>query len=181
MKTVAKIFIALSCLAVLAVAGYILSSRLSLSGRLKTVPAMEAAEAFDTLKKQVVDGEYEGISALSKVEKYYFVTVRIDIKSYSPFRTEWINLRVESASDARIIDKDTRIRQGDVPVSLDRGDLLVSDKVAWLKEMEPFGKLEGDDAMYVTLLSASKEPELKAYVEYYIFGRYHSIEVPLRF
>ncbi len=54
------------------------------------------------------------------------------------------------------------------------------EKNAWLREMESFGKLESGDSLTLTLLSPSEHPHLKAYVEYYIFGRYHISEVDLK-
>ena len=175
MKTVAKISVVLACLAVLVVAGYALSSRLDLNGRVHALPASADAEAFAALQKSVERGEYEGAYALSDADGYYFVTVSVDVKSYSPFKTEWINLKIESEDGAQILDRDTR-RKGDVT-----GDtLLVSEKNAWLREMESFGKLESGDSLTLTLLSPSEHPHLKAYVEYYIFGRYHISEVDLK-
>lgn len=179
MKTVARVFIVLACLAILVVVGYAVSSRLSLSGRISAEPAADKEAVYAVLKEQVESGEYEGISKLSGAEGYHFVTFRVNIKNYSPFRAEWVTLCVESADGARIIDKDTQLKPGEAPVSLEDGDLLVCEKNAWLRQIDAFGKLEGDDCMYVTLLSSTRDPALRATLEYYIFGRYHSLEIPL--
>lgn len=179
MKTVARICICLSCLALLLAVGYVISSRLSLSGKISAQPAINDEGGFEEIKAQVEKGEYAGITALEGAEKYHLITVRVNIKSYSPFKAEWISLRVESADGAWIVGKDTPLRPGDAPVSLEGGDLLLTEKNAWIRQIDSFGTLGDEGGLYVKLLSSNRDPALRAYLEYYIFGRYHSLEIPL--
>ena len=173
MKTVARISIVLACLAILLAAGYVLSSRLSVSGSVTVTSAAENKEAFDDLKARWPQA---GLTA--QAQAYSFVTLSVDMKSFSPFKTEWINLIVENENGA-IVETESR-NAGEM--SLQKGDLLVSEKNTWIRRMDAFGKLEGADGLYITFLaSASEQPSLRAYVEYYIFGRYHRQEIELTY
>ncbi|MBO7384913.1 MAG: hypothetical protein J6U63_01070, partial [Clostridia bacterium] len=67
----------------------------------------------------------------------------------------------------------------DDPFRLEDGDLLLIEKNTWIRQIDGFGKLEDDGGLYVKLLSTDRDPALRAYLEYYIFGRYHSLEIPL--
>ena len=150
MKTAAKICIVLACLALLAAGAYWLTSYLSVSFEITRFPASEQRERFEEIKKGVAGGAYEDVSSLGSIEEYSFVTVRAELGSYSPFKTEWITLSVDPLE----------------------GDVLTVSSNTWVKEMRSFGKSEGDEALYVTILTKSAETQRSGKLEYYIFGKY---------
>ena len=152
MKTAAKICAAIACIALILAVGYVLTSKLSVTGEVKVVPAEKDAELFNRIAGDVDAGLYEGIHALGSIDSYCFVTLKAEDASFSPFKTEWITLSLDS----------------------EEGDTLVVSSNAWVPEMQSFGKLDGKDALEIKILTSSKNERRTGKLEYYIFGRYHS-------
>ena len=176
MKTVAKISIVLACLAILLAAGYVLSSRLSLSGNITVIPASEDMATYEVLKERISTGVSDSNMRIRKAEDIYFVTLSVEMKSFSPFKTEWINLIVEN-EDGTIMEIGSSNTDA---FTTSENFLSIIEQNTWLREINAFGKLEDGDSLYITFFSSSDAPNLKAYVEYYIFGRYHRQEVALK-
>ncbi len=153
MKTIAKICLALASALIILAAAYALSSRLSVTPEISVTAAADMPEKFELVKSEIAAGDYAGVSAPGDINEYSFVTVKTNLKSYSPFRAEWITL------------------------SLRQEGALQVESNAWVRDMPAFGALEGDDAPYVTLLVRSSSFEGTAQLEYYVFGRYHSREI----
>ena len=151
MKTLAKIMIALACLALLALGAYALSSKMEVEARVSVLRAKDAAETLEKARQS-------GIEVPGDALQGYVVTLSVDMRSYSPFRAEWISLTLKG----------------------DDADATVLEGIGWLRDMPAFGKLEGDRAMYITFLSSSDSPVRQAQLEYYIFGRYHMIEISMK-
>ena len=116
----------------------------------KSRSAESASSAFSSASALLASGAVSGDAG-----EYWFVPVRADIKSRSPFSAEWITLTLDKQS-------------GD-------GAALASN--AGPKDLEAFGALTGDDAMYLTVLTRSPDENRRARLEYYIHGRYHVIEL----
>ena len=178
MKTVAKISAALACLVLMAVLGYVLSSRMALRGEISMQNANENSQAFKAVKERLAGRDAEGLRLSGKAQEYSFLTLTVELRNYSPFKAEWINLIVES-EDGQVFDLASS-GQNEGAASLSEGDLLILEKNSWLKELEAFGKLESGSGLSVTLLYRGEQPRIRASVEYYIFGRYHSREVELK-
>ena len=157
MKTIAKISACIACLAILLALWYVITLRLSLSASVTVTPASKDREAFEAIKDDIRSGKYGKIEVPGSAEDWSFVTVKVEIKSYSPFKTEWISLTHDGAKDAITVDQNT-----------------------WIREIDAFGKLEGDDAMTVTLLTKDPDAIRTAQLEYYIYGRYQMLETKLK-
>ena len=147
MKKFAWFCVVLACLALALAAAYIFSSRLSVDGEVRVVPASYMQKDFDEM---LASGAVSG-----DADEYWFVLVRADIKSRSPFSAEWITLTLDKLS----------------------GDQEVLSSNAGPLDLEPFGTLSGDDGMYITLLTRSLDENRRARLEYYIYGRYHVVEL----
>jgi hypothetical protein len=147
MKKFAWFCVILACAALALAAAYIFSSRLNVVSEVRVVPAAYMQKDFDEL---LASGAVSGDAG-----EYWFVLVRADIKSRSPFSAEWITLTLDKQS-------------GD-------GAALASN--AGPKDLEAFGALAGDDAMYLTVLTRSPDENRRTRLEYYIHGRYHVIEL----
>ena len=144
MKTLAKISIALALIALLALGAYMLSSNLSVKATVSVMPALEASDAIKGAREK-------GYELPGDLENYNLVTFTVYVRSYSPFKAEWMSLNMKGGDE-------------DAPV-VDSGN--------WVRELKAFGRLEGDDAMYIYFLSPSESTARQAQLEYYIFGRYH--------
>ena len=145
MKTLAKICIVLACAALIVLGAYVLSSNLSLNCSVTVVPASEA-------EAEIKAARDSGRELPGDLKNYNLVTLSVSIRSYSPFKAEWINLSLKGGDE-------------NAPV--------VSSN-AWLRDLGAFSRAEGDSAMYISFLSPSDSDIRSAQLEYYIFGRYHS-------
>ena len=148
MKTLAKISIALACAALLMVGAYLLTSRLGVDSEVSVSPAKSENALLESAKQS-------GVSLPEDLENYFVVTLRVSLNSYSPFKAQWINLSLKGE---------------------DEGAAALSSN-AWLKEMPAFGKREGEQALYISFLSPKDSEQRQAQLEYYIFGRYHSVDI----
>ena len=151
MKTIAKILTGLVIAILLFVGYYVVSSRLSARVQVSVLPAASDENAFRSVAENVKNGQYEGVSSLDAINKYYFVTVQTDVRNYSLFPAEWAQFTVRPAdSDALIVSSDAG--PADVPSF-------------------------GSGTFRVTLLTQSDSASRSGWLEYYIFGRLHSLEV----
>lgn len=141
MKKFAVFCLVLGIICALIVGGYIWSSVPECVYRSVTVPASSNKAAFDEAKI-MSDAEFDDIS------EYYICTVTADVKSRSPFKTEWMTFTPE----------------------LTAGDIIIEGIHMGPDDVEPFG------AETIKALILTKKPaERASRLEYYVFGRYHSI------
>ncbi len=147
-----KLCVMLAALAMLLAGLYVYTSRLEVDASLRTVPAAYMERDF----KEACAALYgEDAAENLDIADFYFVMVRAEAKCLSPFGAEWITLSL----DARPEDEAVH--------AADPGP----------KDIGAFGTLAGDDALYITLLTRSQEPGRKAWLEYYIRGRYHCFDI----
>ena len=151
MKSTAKFLTGITLVVVALVAYYILSSQLSVFLDVRVQPATQNAEAFLKISDEVAQGKHEGVYSLKPMEAYSFVTVTAEIKNYSPFPAEWTQLVLKA----------------------ENGDLLTVSSDAGPKDIPALK----EGTVSLTILTESKEPNRGGWLEYYIFGRSHSIEV----
>lgn len=151
MKSTAKFLTGLTLVIVALIAYYIFSSKLSVTVDVRVQPAYTNQEMFLKISEEVQSGKHEGVYSLEPMENYSLVEVTVDIRNYSPFSAEWIRL---------------------VPKS-EEGDILITDADIGPKDIPSFktGKVS------LLLLTKSDEQNRGGWLEYYIFGRSHSIEV----
>lgn len=150
MKSFAKFLTGITVVIVLLLAYYIYSSNLPLAVSVNVQRAQERKEDFDKIAMDVQAGDYENISALNSIEECYFVTIDVSAKNFSPFTAEWAQF---------------------VPKSVE-GDILIVNQDAGPKDIERFK--EGHFS--VTILTTSPEEYRTGWLEYYVFGRFHSAE-----
>lgn len=150
MKTFAKFLTGVTVVIVALLAYYIYSSNLALSVNVTIVPASERADDFDKIAMDVQAGDYENISALRSMEEYYFVTIDVSAKNFSPFPAEWAQF---------------------VPRPIE-GDVIIASQDAGPKDIERFK----EGRFSVTLLTTARETTRTGWLEYYVFGRFHSVE-----
>jgi len=139
MKQLAKVLFALAMCCVLAVGAYLLSSVLRVEFLADIIPAEKNAELFE----QKNTGE--------DISSCYFVTVQANIASYSPFKSEWMTLNIDS----------------------ENGDIVIAASNAGPNDSEGFSM----STMYMTILTQNPEKYRAGRLEYYILGRYHCIDV----
>lgn len=150
MKSFAKFLTGITVVIVALIAYYIYSSTLPLQMTVEVTSAAEKTEAFEKVAAAVLKGEYENVSSLQSAENYYFVTLSVSAKNFSPFPAEW----------AQFVPKPHE------------GDVLVVSSDAGPKDIDRFK----EDDFTITLLTSSSDNARTGWLEYYIFGRFHSVE-----
>lgn len=151
MKTISKILTGLVIAVLLFVGYYVVSSRLSTAVKVSVLPAKSDEETFRSINQAVREGQYEGISSLDSIENYSFVTVSAEAKNYSLFPAEWAQFTIR-------------------PIE---GDTLIVSSDAGPKDISSFGT----GNLSVRLLTRSTDSTRSGWLEYYIFGRVHTLEV----
>ena len=149
MKAIAKFLTGIVIVVALAAVYYIVSSKLPMRMEVSVVPASVQKERFSQITQEVSAGLYDGVSALDDINEYSFVTIIASASNFSPFTAEWTQLS---------------------PKRLD-GDLLICETDAGPKDIPPFQT--GD--LSVTILTKNDSADRSGWLEYYIFGRFHSI------
>ncbi|MBQ3078761.1 MAG: hypothetical protein IJC48_02010 [Clostridia bacterium] len=149
MKSFAKFLTGLAIIAALLVGYYILSSSLPAEMDVSVTEASAMQTEFQALEELVANGHYEGITSLDDISRYSFVTITIEARNFSPFPAEWTQY---------------------TPKGIE-GDMLVYMQDAGPKDIRPF---QTDD-FYVTILTENPTAERSGWLEYYIFGRFHSL------
>lgn len=151
MKTLAKMLTGLTIAVAVFIGYYIVSSRLVTDVSVTVTSAAERTEEFDRIERDVAEGLYEGLDAIDAIDAYSFVTLNVSARNFSIFPAEWAQLT------ARTMDSDALI------FSSDSGP----------KDIPSFGS----GSFSVTLLTRSREQTRGGWLEYYIFGRLHSLDV----
>lgn len=151
MKSLAKFLVGITVVVLILVVYYIISSRLSTVVDAEIVPASRQQSQFDTIAADIARGRYEGVSPLGDVNNYAFVTLNIEADNFSPFTAEWTQYKLKQEN-------------GDVL-------LLISDTGP--KDIAPFKS----GAFSITVLTSSDNQYREGWLEYYIFGRFHSLKI----
>lgn len=150
MKSFAKFLTGITFVIVALLAYYIYSSNLPVQLDVSVQRASERSEEFAKIAQDVQNGVYEGLSALESIDAYSFVTLTVSAKNFSPFPAEWAQLVPKSA-------------EGDVvSVLTDAGP----------KDIERFRQA----GFSLTILTKNPTAERTGWLEYYILGRFHSVE-----
>jgi len=150
MKSTAKFLTGLTLAVVLVVGYYIISSRLFLNVQTSAVPAIQRQAEFEQIVEDVNAGRYEGVLSIGDINAYSFLTIEIEAKNFSPFTAEWIQFATKRLD----------------------GDVLISMQDAGPKDIPSFKT----DNFTVTVLTENPETIRGGWLEYYIFGRFHSID-----
>lgn len=151
MKSFAKFLTGITLVVALLITYYILSSRLYMQVDIRVVPARERAEDFAHVKENVDNGLYGDIGDLEDIDAYYFASIVVKAKNYSLFSAEWAELSVRTIE----------------------GDVMLFARDIGPKDIGGFGA----DSFEVTLLTRASEQQRSGWLEYYIFGRQHTLEV----
>ena len=150
MKSFAKFLTGVAIVIVALLAYYIYTSSLPVVMDVHVQSALEKSEEFAQIQKDVQNGKYEGITALYSIDSYSFVTLTVSAKNFSPFPAEWAQF-VPKTTDADAI-------------------VLLAD--AGPKDIDRFKEA----TFTVTILTSSPETFRTGWLEYYILGRFHSVE-----
>lgn len=151
MKAFAKFLTGVTIVIVALLAYYIYTANLPTVMTLTVFSALDKSEEFAEIQKDVQDGKYEGVTTLYSIDAYSFVTLNVSAKNFSPFTAEW----------AQFVPKTTS------------ADTIVLLTDAGPKDIDPFKEAE----FTVTLLTTSPDVYRTGWLEYYILGRFHSVEV----
>ncbi len=154
MKSFAKFLTGITLVIVALLAYYLYSSNLPVVVSSKQVSATEKSEEFYKIREDIENGKYEGVSGLHSIDVYSFVTLTVSAKNFSPFPAEWAQF---------------------VPKGAD-GDVVVLLNDAGPKDIGRFKEAE----FTVTILTSSPETVRSGWLEYYILGRFHSVEAQPR-
>ncbi|MBR3928410.1 MAG: hypothetical protein IKJ65_05330 [Clostridia bacterium] len=150
MKAFAKFLTGITLVIVSLLAYYIYSSNLQVAITQEAVPAAEKNEEFRKILSDVENGKYEGVSTLDSIDAYSFVTLTVSAKNFSPFPAEWAQF-VEKKSDADAV-------------------VLLTD--AGPKDIDRFKEAR----FTATILTKDPSALRTGWLEYYILGRFHSVE-----
>lgn len=150
MKSFAKFLTGITLVIVALLAYYLYSSNLPVAAYAKTVNATERSEEFYKIREDIENGKYEGVSAPYSIDSYFFVTITVSAKNFSPFPAEWAQF---------------------VPKGAD-GDIIVLLGDAGPKDIGRFKEAE----FSVTILTSNPDAYRTGWLEYYILGRFHSVE-----
>ena len=150
MKSFAKFLTGVAFVVVALLAYYIYTSTLPVILSVHAQGALEKPEAFSKISEDVKAGKYEGVSALHSIDAYSFVTLTVSAKNFSPFPAEWAQF-VAKTTDA---------------------DALVILTDAGPKDIDRFK----EEDFTVTILTTDPEAERTGWLEYYILGRFHSVQ-----
>ncbi|MBE5791076.1 MAG: hypothetical protein E7322_02830 [Clostridiales bacterium] len=150
MKSFAKFLTGVAFVIVALLAYYIYTSNLPVVLDVHVQSASEKQEEFSNIQRDVEAGKYENVSALYSIDSYSFVTLTVSAKNFSPFPAEWAQF-VPKTTDADAI-------------------VLLTD--AGPKDIGRFKEA----TFTVTILTSSPETYRTGWLEYYILGRFHSVE-----
>ena len=150
MKTLAKFLTGLTVAVLLAIGYYVLSSRLLASATVDIVPATDRVEEYERIQNDVAAGLYEGLDALDTIDAYYFVTLNVSARNFSLFPAEWAQLTARA----------------------DEKDALIFSSDSGPKDIPAFGT----GTFSVTVFTRSRDRARSGWLEYYVFGRLHSID-----
>lgn len=149
MKKLAKALAVFTLIVLIAFGYYLYSSKLLTEYSVTVMPAVLMDDAFDEIKKDIEDGVYEGVSPLSSIDDYVFVTVDVKVKSISPFPAEWVTFGVNRLD----------------------GDAVIRSETAGPEDIKAFG----ESSYSVTLLTSDKTPYRTSILNYYILGHNRSV------
>ena len=150
MKSLAKFLTGITLVIVALLAYYLYSSNLPVVVSVKQVNATERSEEFYKIREDIENGKYENVSVPYSIDAYSFVTLTVSAKNFSPFPAEWAQF---------------------VPKGMDQ-DIVVQLDDAGPKDIGRFKEA----TFTVTILTASPETLRTGWLEYYILGRFHSVE-----
>ncbi len=150
MKSFAKFLTGVAFVIVALLAYYIYTSNLPVVLDVHVQSASEKPEEFSNIQRDVEAGKYENVSALYSIDSYSFVTLTVSAKNFSPFPAEWAQF-VPKTTDADAI-------------------VLLTD--AGPKDIGRFKEA----TFTVTILTSNPEANRTGWLEYYILGRFHSVE-----
>ncbi len=151
MKTIAKFLTGLTIAIVLFLAYYIISSRLSVDVTVTVTPASQVEARFNEIAYDISTGRIEGAEALGSVNEYSFVEIYVDARNYSIFMAEWAQF------SAKALDGDAYTVESDIGP----------------KDIKSFS----NGKFSVTLLTKSGDADRSGWLEYYIFGRAHTLQL----
>ena len=152
MSRFTRLCVILALAAVLLVGLYIYTSHLDVTASLRTVPASHMERDFVAAVESLYG---EGAAESLDISDYWFVLLRAEASSRSPFAAEWITLSLDPLPE----------------------DICIHEAMTGPVDLAAFASLSGDDALYITLLTRSPEASRKARLEYYVRGRYHAFEI----
>ena len=150
MKAFAKFLTGITIVIVALLAYYIYSSNLPVAVAIDTVSASERVEDFNQIRADVSAGKYEGISALPSIDACSFVTMTVSARNFSPFPAEWAQFVPKTQNASEIV--------------------ILTD--AGPKDISRFREAD----FTVTILTTNPEAFRTGWLEYYILGRFHSVE-----
>ena len=150
MKAFAKFLTGVAFVIVALLAYYIYTSNLPVIMNVQVQSALEKSEEFAQIQADVQAGKYEGVSSLYSIDAYSFVTLTVSAKNFSPFPAEW----------AQFVPKTTN------------ADAVVLLTDAGPKDIDRFKEA----TFTVRILTTSPEVYRMGWLEYYILGRFHSVE-----
>lgn len=151
MRAMAKFLVGLTAAVMLFVVYYVLSSRMSASVSVEVIPASMQASRFEALMQDVARGKYEGAAALGDIGEYSFVNIVVNADNYSLFTSEWAQYKLKPLD----------------------GDALVIESDAGPKDVRSFKS----GRFSITILTQTSEAHREGWLEYYVFGRFHSLKV----
>ena len=150
MKSFAKFLTGVAFVIVALLAYYIYTSNLPVVLDVYVQSASEKQEEFSNIQRDVEAGKYENVSALYSIDSYSFVTLTVSAKNFSPFPAEWAQFVPKTTDEDAIV--------------------LLTD--AGPKDIGRFKEA----TFTVTILTSSPETYRTCWLEYYILGRFHSVE-----
>ncbi|MBQ6716330.1 MAG: hypothetical protein IJN21_07405 [Clostridia bacterium] len=150
MKSFAKFLTGVAFVIVALLAYYIYTSNLPVVLDVYVQSASEKQEEFSNIQRDVEAGKYENVSALYSIDSYSFVTLTVSAKNFSPFPAEWAQFVPKTTDEDAIV--------------------LLTD--AGPKDIGRFKEA----TFTVTILTSSPETYRTGWLEYYILGRFHSVE-----
>ena len=150
MKSLAKFLTGITLVIAALLAYYLYSSNLPVALSVKQVSAAERSEEFNKIREDIENGKYEGVTVPHSIDAYSFVTLTVSAKNFSPFPAEWAQF---------------------VPKGME-GDIVLLPDDAGPKDIGRFK----EGAFTVTYLTSNPETYRTGWLEYYILGRFHSVE-----
>jgi len=154
MKSFAKFLTGVTFVIVLLLAYYIYTANLPTILNVSVEKAAERSEEFLKIQEDVKNGNYENVSHLDSIDSYYFVTMNLSAKNFSPFAAEWAQFVLKPMEE----------------------DVLVLLTNAGPKDIGRFKEA----SFTITILTSSPEPDRCGWLEYYILGRFHSVDAAIK-
>ena len=150
MKNFAKFISVFSLILALVCGYYIISSDLSVITTVTVIPAESKKDEFYQISQEIAEGLYGDVKLDGDISDYNLVTVKIDVRNYSLFEAEWAMMQIKE----------------------DEYDLLIMPGDTGPKDISSFSA----DSFTLTILTASDSKDRTGWLEYYIFGRFHSLK-----